>query len=82
MFQSVQEEVWSFQSQYGIFNRIIPDNLPVDVISSINYEYLESSGKIKYSLTNENIFAGRYIISNLKASEALGTSGRTMKAPI
>lgn len=65
-----------------VFNRIIPDNLPADVMSSMNYEYLEGCGKIKYLLANENTFAGRYIISHLKASEALGNYGHTMKSPI
>lgn len=64
----------------SIFHRIIPDNLSVDIISSINYEYLENSGKIRYLLANENVFAGRYIISNLKTSEVLGNSDHTVKS--
>lgn len=35
-----------FGANVEVFNRIIPDNLSVDVISNLNYEYLESSGKI------------------------------------
>lgn len=64
-----------------VFHRIIPGNVSVDVIPHINYEYLKKFGKIKYLLTNENVFAGRYIISNLEASKALGNSSHTMKAP-
>lgn len=81
-FSQYKERSSHFGANMKVFNRIIPDNLPVDTIASTKQCVCGELWKSKVFINSENVFARRYIISNLKAAQALGNSSRTTKARI